>query len=934
MIDCESQTHWTGTTTPTSPPSSSTSTTSDIQQHEQHQQYYPSDLLTSLRQHSLFQRTNNEAFLTKLATSMHVRIYNPRDIIISKGEASKAMFFLLRGEVEVCSADFERIYATLPQGSCFGEIGILYAMPRTATVVASLKCTVAALTSEQVHSLLPQFPDVEKIIRHEAEERMALMEKSEQQQEQLEIDQQQQQQQLSPSPSSQTSSPRPKSIDSSASLGERHQQQRSSVQNNVESFSKTGIRTHLEKIPFFFGCPEDFLHLICLSIQPRNYGPNTVIFNQDDQGDEMYFIVDGSVDIKTRSNSYGRLGPGGYFGDTSVLLNIPRATTVQTVTQVELYVLNRVNLQQVCDLFPDTGARLKTMTENKLQDLYEGKFDEFQGIHPTALDDIQPQSVCRTTCDQDPTLPITPATQLRKIETRKRRASVAVWNDPLLSQHLKKEEEEEEEDEDHKEMLRARGLERPISPSPSSWAIPNTPPDDQEPMELDAMMKTKSTFASPGDRLTTLDPSILVRILTFLDFGSMIRMMRLNKAACLLFFAKTSALLHDVDLSTIHKRITDDTFASLMHLIRRRLRSLCLSQCFHLTDLGFRTLLINDDDDAGAGDDAVASPDTPPHSALDSTPSLPAPHLGEGRRLLLQHLHTLDLNSCWLLTDKSLQLLGETCPQLKKLDLSNCRKITNVGMYRFLEAKRELQQRMAPTKVPGLEWLSLSYCKNLNNVTMQHLADYTRDSLMYLNLQRCTKITDPGFAIWAAAPDGTVTGDAADSANSAQFTKLKELVLVDCSFLTDRAIQLLTSAAPGLERLCLSFCCSLSDSAMTYLALLPHLTDLDVSFCGAAVSDLSLKALVDFSEQTPRSLSITAETPPRSAISRRVSSLRRLNIRGCVRVTGNGLLSFLATHPFDKAAPLEELNVSQCPCISMETKKTILDHSLVQHLSI
>ncbi|CAO3599196.1 unnamed protein product [Absidia cylindrospora] len=140
MIDCESQPNWAGTTTPTTPASSSTNTASDIQQHEQqqHQQHYPTDLLTSLRQHSLFQRTNNEAFLTKLATSMHVQIYNPRDIIISKGEASKAMFFLLRGEVEVCSADFERIYATLPQGSCFGEIGILYAMPRTATVVASL----------------------------------------------------------------------------------------------------------------------------------------------------------------------------------------------------------------------------------------------------------------------------------------------------------------------------------------------------------------------------------------------------------------------------------------------------------------------------------------------------------------------------------------------------------------------------------------------------------------------------------------------------------------------------------------------------------------------------------------------------------------------------------------------------------------------------
>lgn len=109
---------------------------------------------------------------------MHLRSYSPRDVIIVEGEPAKAMFFLLRGSVDVCSADFERIYATLPKGSCFGEIGILYSMPRTATVIASTKCIVAALTSEEVNTILPQYPEVEKMLRFEAEERLALLNKS------------------------------------------------------------------------------------------------------------------------------------------------------------------------------------------------------------------------------------------------------------------------------------------------------------------------------------------------------------------------------------------------------------------------------------------------------------------------------------------------------------------------------------------------------------------------------------------------------------------------------------------------------------------------------------------------------------------------------------------------------------------------------------
>lgn len=137
----------------------------------------PDELINSLRDHSLFQRSNNATFLQDIARNMHIRTYGPRDVIIVEGEQAKAMFLLLRGSVNVCSADFERLYATLHQGTCFGEIGILYSIPRTATVVAKSKCTVAALTAEKVASILPDYPEVEQILRNEAQERLAMLNK-------------------------------------------------------------------------------------------------------------------------------------------------------------------------------------------------------------------------------------------------------------------------------------------------------------------------------------------------------------------------------------------------------------------------------------------------------------------------------------------------------------------------------------------------------------------------------------------------------------------------------------------------------------------------------------------------------------------------------------------------------------------------------------
>jgi F-box/leucine-rich repeat protein 7 len=146
--------------------------------HSTEEYTVPPELLQSLRQHALFQRTNNESFLQKITCSMHLRTYGTRDIIIVEGEPARAMFFLLKGSVDVCSADFERIYANLPQGSCFGEIGILYSMPRTATVIARSRCIVASLTAEEVNNILPHYPEVERMLRFEAEERLAVLNKS------------------------------------------------------------------------------------------------------------------------------------------------------------------------------------------------------------------------------------------------------------------------------------------------------------------------------------------------------------------------------------------------------------------------------------------------------------------------------------------------------------------------------------------------------------------------------------------------------------------------------------------------------------------------------------------------------------------------------------------------------------------------------------
>ncbi|KAI9486601.1 MAG: hypothetical protein EXX96DRAFT_549692 [Benjaminiella poitrasii] len=758
----------------------------------------PPELLQSLRQHSIFQRTNNESFLEKIACCMHLRTYSPRDIIIIEGEPAKAMFFLLRGSVDVCSADFERIYATLPKGSCFGEIGILYSMPRTATVIASTKCIVASLTAEEVRSILPHYPEVEKMLRFEAEERLTLLRKS-------------------------------KNLNEAERISYKPLTER-----NVEDF--TSARNLLQKIPYFQSCPEEVLHLVSLKVEPRHYAPNDLILRKGDQGKELFFILSGTVEVTNMNATMGdpltpieRLSAGDYFGDIAVLLDTPRAANVRAVTAIELYTLKKSDFMVVINRFPDLQAHFTALAESSLNNLrlkasliYKidavtatpviptDTPDECLSITTTNTPIITPDSVCSTTSDQDPTLmpPTTAANALKTTETRRRRASVAIWSDPNLV------------------ALANRNMKTAAQESKLKEATTNiTAP-------------IASVFNGDG-RLVSFNEEILSLIVNNLDFNSILQLSAVSRKFHD-FILHSDKIMRLVDLSHLHKQVTDSAVASIVKLTGARARRLNLSQCFYITDEGFKALVE-----------------------------------------YMPHVESMDLNSCWLLTDKSLALLGAACPRLTQLDLSNCRKISDIGIFKLLDEK-------ASHGSSQLVDLSLSYCKKLSDMTMGHLAEFCSNTLASLNIQRCTRVTDQGFVKWS----------------DTQFPALKTLNLTDCSFLTDQAILHLIAAAPNISSLSLSFCCALSDSAIEGLSSLSELQHLDASFCGAAVSDISIKALLSSSLR---------------------ETMQSLNLRGCVRITDTCVRTILDW------GQLETLNISQCPGISLNVKQVVQESGHVHH---
>ena len=55
-----------------------------------------------------------------------------------KDDVAEEIFFIDNGKVEVVSEDGSTVYDTMSAGEAFGEVGVMYNVPRTASVRAQV----------------------------------------------------------------------------------------------------------------------------------------------------------------------------------------------------------------------------------------------------------------------------------------------------------------------------------------------------------------------------------------------------------------------------------------------------------------------------------------------------------------------------------------------------------------------------------------------------------------------------------------------------------------------------------------------------------------------------------------------------------------------------------------------------------------------------
>ncbi|KFD54169.1 hypothetical protein M513_04946 [Trichuris suis] len=199
-----------------------------------------------------------------------------------------------------------------------------------------------------------------------------------------------------------------------------------------------------------------------------------------------------------------------------------------------------------------------------------------------------------------------------------------------------------------------------------------------------------------------------------------------------------------------------------------------------------------------------------------------------------------------LLTDDGLKYVGESCSDLRVLNLQSCSHLTDQGI------------QYVAAGCHRLEYLCLSMCSRITDRSLQAISMGCQ-LLKDLEVSGCSLLTDSGFHALAK-----------------NCHDLERMDLEDCSLITDQTLAHLSAGCGSLIELSLSHCELITDEGIRTLALslgaLDNLTVLELDNC-PLITDQALDSL------------------------RECRALKRLELYDCQQVSRGGIRRFKQVAP-------------------------------------
>ena len=115
----------------------------------------------------------------------------------------------------------------------------------------------------------------------------------------------------------------------------------------------------LKRAPLFEGLSRGELEELAKRTDDLDFAAGKVLCTEGESGGEFYVIMEGEVEVTRGGQKLATSGDGDFFGEVSLVEDVPRTATVTAATPVRCFVLTRGRFLTLLDDQP--GVERKVM---------------------------------------------------------------------------------------------------------------------------------------------------------------------------------------------------------------------------------------------------------------------------------------------------------------------------------------------------------------------------------------------------------------------------------------------------------------------------------------------------------------------------------------------------------------------------------------------
>ncbi len=130
----------------------------------------------------------------------------------------------------------------------------------------------------------------------------------------------------------------------------------------------------LAEVPLFSKLDAPERALLAARLDVARFAAGLAIYNMGDPGDALYIVRSGKVELSFKNDTGENLvleicGPGDFFGETSLIDGGPRTASARVLSDAEVLVVDRGDLDEFLRLRPEAAMHLLAATGRRLREI-------------------------------------------------------------------------------------------------------------------------------------------------------------------------------------------------------------------------------------------------------------------------------------------------------------------------------------------------------------------------------------------------------------------------------------------------------------------------------------------------------------------------------------------------------------------------------------